>query len=270
MPGVWWAEHAWLGGPATMPGVVLEVKGDRFAAVTTHAPNPPEGAVRLWGLTLPGLANTHSHAFHRALRGRTHEAVGSFWSWRDLMYDVAARLDPDSYHRLARAAYAEMALAGFTAIGEFHYLHHAPGGAPYTDPNQMGLSLIEAAREAGVRLTLLDACYLEGGFGARLAGPQLRFGDGSSEKWIDRVGRLAPTGQTVLGAAVHSVRAVPPEAVVDVAGYAKSRGWPLHAHVSEQRRQNEDARSSGAPRRSSCWPARAPSGRRSPPSTAPT
>jgi formiminoglutamate deiminase len=156
------------------------------------------------------------------------------------MYDVAARLDPDSYRRLARAAYAEMALAGFTAIGEFHYLHHAPGGAPYADPNQMGLSLMEAAREAGVRLTLLDACYLEGGFGARLAGPQLRFGDGSSERWIDRVGRLAPTEQTVLGAAVHSVRAVPPEAVVAVAGYAKSRGWPLHAHVSEQRRENED------------------------------
>jgi formiminoglutamate deiminase len=196
--------------------------------------------VRLGGLTLPGLANTHSHAFHRALRGRTHETVGSFWSWRDLMYDVAARLDPDSYRRLATAAYAEMALAGFTAVGEFHYLHHAPGGAPYSDPNQMGVVVMMAARDAGVRLTLLDTCYLEGGFGAPLEGPQLRFGDGSSEGWIERVGQLAPDAGTMLGAAVHSVRAVPPEAVAAVAGYASSRGWPLHAHVSEQRRENAD------------------------------
>ena len=126
----WWARHAWLGGAGTTPDVLLEVKGDRLVAVTPGVPRPPAGATRLEGLTLPGLANVHSHAFHRALRGRTQLGPGSFWTWRDLMYEVAARLDPDSYLALARAVFAEMALAGFTAVGEFHYLHHQPGGAP--------------------------------------------------------------------------------------------------------------------------------------------
>src|SRR5580704_3823692 len=125
----WWAEHAWLGGSRTTTGVLLEVKDDRFEAVTPGVARPPADAVRLRGVTLPGLANVHSHAFHRALRGRTHEGPGSFWTWRDVMYGVANRLDPDSYLRLARAVFAEMALSGFTAVGEFHYLHHRPGGA---------------------------------------------------------------------------------------------------------------------------------------------
>jgi cytosine/adenosine deaminase-related metal-dependent hydrolase len=95
---------------------------------------------------LPGFANAHSHAFHRALRGRTHDEGGTFWTWRQRMYAVAARLDPDSYLALARAAYAEMALAGVTCVGEFHYLHHAPGGARYADPNVMGAALSQAPR----------------------------------------------------------------------------------------------------------------------------
>ena len=192
------------------------------------------------GLTLPGLANVHSHAFHRALRGRTQEAHGSFWTWRDLMYAVADRLDPDGYLRLARAVYAEMALAGFTAVGEFHYLHHGPGGVPYADPNVMGQALIEAARLSGVRLTLLDACYLEGGFDAPLQGAQRRFGDGTSAGWIDRVQCLRGDSRTRIGAAIHSVRAVPPLAMAEVAGWAGSRGWRLHAHVSEQRKEQTD------------------------------
>ena len=139
----WWASTP--GSAANAPvGVLLEVKEGRFAAVTPGIP-PPDGAIRLEGLTLPGLANVHSHAFHRALRGRTQEEQGSFWTWRQMMYDVADRLDPDRYLRLARAVFAEMALAGFTAIGEFHYVHHGPGGMPYDDPNAMGHALIEAA-----------------------------------------------------------------------------------------------------------------------------
>src|SRR6185503_14722368 len=112
-------------------------------------------------------ADAHSHAFHRALRGRTSRAAsggeGTFWTWRRQMYALADRLDPDSYHALARAAYAEMALAGISAVGEFHYLHHGPGGVPYEDPNAMGHALVAAAREAGLRITLLDTCYLAGG-----------------------------------------------------------------------------------------------------------
>src|SRR5499425_992457 len=98
------------------------------------------------------MANAHSHAFHRALRGITQVGLGTFWTWRERMYDVAARLTPDSYYALARAVYAEMALAGVTCVGEFHYLHHAEGGKPYSDPNEIGRLLILAAAAAGIRI----------------------------------------------------------------------------------------------------------------------
>ena len=116
----------------------------------------PLRAVPVRGLVVPGLANTHSHAFHRALRGRTQRERGTFWTWRDQMYAVAARLDPDTYLALARATYREMAAAGITCVGEFHYLHHQADGTPYADPHEMGAVLVEAARQAGIRLTLLD------------------------------------------------------------------------------------------------------------------
>jgi formiminoglutamate deiminase len=237
---LWWAERAWLGGSGTQPGVLLEVKEGRFASVTPGVTDPPPGTERLPGLTMPGMANTHSHAFHRALRGRTHEHSGSFWTWRELMYEVAAGLDPGSYERLARAVYAEMALAGFTAVGEFHYLHHGPGGVPYSDPNEMGLALIRAAEGAGVRLTLLDALYLQGGFDAPLAGAQLRFGDRDAEGWAARVSELAGGDGVRIGAAVHSVRAVSADEIVIAAGWATDRGLPLHAHVSEQQAEQRE------------------------------
>jgi formiminoglutamate deiminase len=236
----WWAERAWLGGPDTESGVLMEVRGGRFASVTAGVSVPPPGSERLPGVTMPGLANAHSHAFHRALRGRTHERPGSFWTWRDLMYDVAARLDPDLHRRLARAVYAEMAQAGFTAVGEFLYLHHGPEGVPYSDPNEMGLALIEAAGEAGVRLTLLDALYLRDGFDAPLAGPQLRFGDRNAECWMDRVSRLKDGDRVRIGAAVHSVRAVGVEGIEVAARWAADRDLLLHAHVSEQEREQRD------------------------------
>lgn len=145
--------------------VRMRVGGDRFTVVTVGV-DPEPADVRLAGVVLPGLANAHSHAFHRALRGRTHGGEGTFWTWRKQMYAVAARLDPDTYLALARALYAEMALAGITVVGEFHYLHHAPGGTSYDDPNAMGHALVEAAADAGIRLTLLDTCYLAGGLTA--------------------------------------------------------------------------------------------------------
>ena len=169
-------ELAWLGGEVAEPDVAVEVAGDRIAAVASGVP-APRGAERLAGLTLPGLANAHSHAFQRALRGRTHRGAGSFWTWREQMYALAERLDPDAYRRLARAVFAEMALAGITAVGEFHYLHHGPGGGRYDDPNAMGAALAAAAADAGVRLTLLDACYLHGGIGVEPGQVQRRFAD---------------------------------------------------------------------------------------------
>jgi formiminoglutamate deiminase len=231
----WWCESAWLGdGPADH--VLVEADGDRFTSVRSGV-SCPDGATRLAGLTLPGMANAHSHAFHRALRGRTHGGSGTFWTWRETMYAVAARLDPDSYLALARAVYAEMALAGITCVGEFHYLHHGPDGTPYADPNAMGHALVAAAAEAGIRITLLDTCYLAGGIGAPLAGVQRRFGDGAADAWADRVAALKPSPHARIGAAIHSLRAVPLSDVDTVVKAAA--GMPLHVHLSEQPAEND-------------------------------
>jgi formiminoglutamate deiminase len=186
-------------------------------------PAPLSGAVRLEGLTLPGLANAHSHAFQRALRGRTEQGTGSFWTWRELMYATAERVDPDTYVALARATYSEMALAGVTTVGEFHYLHR--------DGNAMGEAVIQAAAEAGVRLTLLDACYLRGGLES--------FRDASADAWAARVTGLRGSETVRIGAAIHSVRAVDFESARVVAAWAAEHGAPLHAHVSEQPDENE-------------------------------
>jgi formiminoglutamate deiminase len=245
-PGAaWHAELAWL-PDGVFADVLIEAGGDRITAVTAGVPAAavPAGTARLAGLTLPGLANAHSHAFHRALRGATQSGRGTFWTWRDLMYDVAGRLTPDSYRALATAVYAEMALAGITCVGEFHYLHHQAGGTPYADPNAMSQALLEAAAAAGLRITLLDTCYLSGGLSPAgdplpLAGAQLRFGDGDAAAWAARAGALRPGPGALAGAAIHSVRAVPPGQLGPVVAWARQRGAPLHAHLSEQLAENE-------------------------------
>ncbi|UJW35457.1 formimidoylglutamate deiminase [Saccharothrix sp. AJ9571] len=230
-----WCERAWL-PDGVADGVLLEVSGGRIDSVT---PGAPRTGTVLGGLTVPGMANGHSHAFHRALRGRTHHDRGTFWTWRERMYALAGRLDPDSYYRLARGVYAEMVLAGFTSVGEFHYLHHAPGGQPYDDPNEMSQALARAAVDAGIRMTLLDTCYLAGGFGVELGEHQLRFSDGDVDGWAVRAGAFRSESELVrVGAAVHSVRAVPAAQLPVVAEWAGAR--PLHVHLSEQRAENQD------------------------------
>ncbi|MCU1655914.1 MAG: N-formimino-L-glutamate deiminase [Pseudonocardiales bacterium] len=235
----YFAPHAWLPNGVT-PDVRIEVGDGRITAVTPDSVAQP-GDRRLDGLTLPGFANTHSHAFHRALRGRTHGDGGTFWTWRERMYAIAGRLDPDTYLALARATFAEMALAGVSVVGEFHYLHHSPGGVPYADPNAMGAAMLQAAAEAGIRITLLDTCYLSGGLGADgprpLAPQQLRFGDGNAERWAARVAALAPAPHARVGAAVHSVRGVPRDQLPAVV--AAAHGRPLHVHLSEQPAEND-------------------------------
>jgi formiminoglutamate deiminase len=153
------------------------------------------------------------------------------------MYAVAGVLDPDTYFALARATYREMVAAGITCVGEFHYLHHQPDGTPYADPNAMGHALLEAAREAGLRITLLDACYLSSGFGKPVEGVQVRYTDGEAIAWASRTQRLEGGAHAVIGAAVHSVRAVPRDALPVVAAAATER--PLHVHLSEQVAENE-------------------------------
>ncbi|MFK0255848.1 formimidoylglutamate deiminase [Streptomyces sp. NPDC090445] len=235
----YWLEHAWLGS-SVEPGVALDVSDDgRIAALRTGTATPPPGAEVLRGLTVPGLANAHSHAFHRALRSVVQVGSGTFWTWRDVMYKVAQNLTPDSYFDLARAVYAEMALAGITNVGEFHYVHHAPGGTPYADPNAMGEALIEAAAAAGIRITLLDTAYLSSGFGEAPNEHQRRFSDGTAEAWAERVSALKPRGHALIGAAVHSVRAVPADQLATVARWADERQAPLHVHLSEQTAEND-------------------------------
>jgi formiminoglutamate deiminase len=239
----YWLERAWLGDGDVVHGVVVTVEDGRFATVEAGVVESPAGAHRLAGLTVPGMANCHSHAFHRALRGRTQRERGTFWTWREQMYALADRLDPDGYFDLARAVYREMAAAGFTAVGEFHYLHHGPGGTPYDDPNAMSQALVDAARDAGIRITLLDTCYVTAGIGAPAEGVQRRFSDGSAEAWASRVERLEHLGgagdDVVLGAAVHSVRAVPRDQVAQVAAWAEHHQAPLHVHLSEQVAEND-------------------------------
>jgi formiminoglutamate deiminase len=263
----WLADLAWLPGQGLARNVLIEADADRFTSITPSAPSapltPPTPATpstppapsappateRLRGLTLPGFANAHSHAFHRALRATTQADRGTFWTWRDRMYEVAARLDPESYLQLARAVYAEMALAGMSCVGEFHYLHHQPDGRPYQDPNAMGHALIQAAAEAGLRITLLDTCYLAGGLDKSgvlpMSGAQVRFSDGDASRWAARVEALGPDDRGMIaaharaGAAIHSVRAVPPEYMHPVVAWTARWNAPLHVHMSEQRAEND-------------------------------
>jgi formiminoglutamate deiminase len=231
----WFAPYALLPSGIARD-VLLEESAGRFTDVRADA--DPADAVRLPGIVTPGFANCHSHAFHRALRGRTHDSGGTFWTWRTRMYAVADRLDPDTYLALARATYAEMALAGITSVGEFHYLHHGADGRPYDDPNAMGAALSEAAGDAGIRLTLLDTCYLAAGMSGEALDPtQRRFSDGTAAAWAARFDTLHDTERMRIGAAIHSVRAVPREQVTTIVAAAGER--PLHVHLSEQPAENE-------------------------------
>ena len=221
---------------------------------------------------VPAPINAHSHAFHRILRGRTHEGAdggaGTFWTWRDQMYAAAAELSPASYEQLATAVFAEMVTCGWSAVGEFHYLHHRVGGAPYggtgtgvgfgpgagtEQTHAMERALARAALAAGIRLVLLDTCYLQGGLDAdgrviALNETQTRFSDGTASGWLERHGRLAEalhaedagSGLVTLGAAIHSVRAVSPSDMADIAAQLDP-GTPLHIHLSEQPAENVSA-----------------------------
>ncbi|HWO61817.1 MAG TPA: formimidoylglutamate deiminase [Umezawaea sp.] len=222
----YWCEQAWL-PEGVVPGVLVDVVEGVVVRLSTS--DTPGDAVRLSGVVLPGFANAHSHAFHRALRGRTHDGGGTFWTWREAMYSVAASLTPESYLSLATSVYREMAVSGITAVGEFHYLHDRS--------NEMGEALRQAAVDAGIRLTLLDTCYLAGGIDVPVRGVQERFTDGTASAWAARVAELRPDPMTRIGAAIHSVRAVPREELAEVA--AAFPDGPLHVHLSEQPAENE-------------------------------
>ncbi len=198
-------------------------------------------------IILPGLATAHSHAFQRGLRGRTQRRAaeeGSFWSWRGLMYAFAEKLDPGSIYDLSRLAYAELALAGVTAIGEFHYVHHQADGTPYDDRIIMADAVVRAARDVGLRICLLRVLYNRAGKDRPAAGAQRRFSDGKVEDALEDVAAIAKRfkgdpGVTV-GLAPHSIRAVPRAWIREAHDLAEDGDMPLHMHVAEQRRELDE------------------------------
>ena len=221
--GKWHAEQAWLGRRAE--NVLIEVEGGRIKSVEEDVFAPAD-AVALKGWTIPGLANAHSHAFQRLLRGEVESGAGDFWAWRERMYRFAD-WTPADYFKHARLVFREMLEAGITAVGEFHYLHgHG---------NELGEALIDAAAQEGIRITLIDACYLRGGLDGRELEPeQLPFSDGDADAWARRVDDLGDGDGVRIAAAIHSVRAVDPESMRVIATWARERHAPLHIHLAEQ------------------------------------
>ncbi|MFE4544175.1 formimidoylglutamate deiminase [Arthrobacter sp. NPDC056727] len=248
----YWCEAALIeadGGPTVATGVRLETQDGRIAGLISGA-RPEPGDQVLNGVVFPAAANAHSHAFHRILRGRTHDGRGDFWVWREQMYRSAGELTPEKYEKLATAVFAEMVVAGFSSVGEFHYVHHQPDGRPYAERHAMELALARAAMAAGIRLTLLDTLYLAGGVGANgvaapLSGEQVRFGDADAHAWLDRLSSLRaqvsgafPPEMVSVGAALHSVRGVPEQDLKIVAEHLPA-DIPLHIHLSEQPAEND-------------------------------
>jgi formimidoylglutamate deiminase len=179
------------------------------------------------------MANVHSHAFQRDLRGfgERSEPKADFWSWREEMYRLAEALEPDSMREVAGRVYAEMAAAGYGAVGEFHYVHHRPDGSPYEEPNAMAIAAAEAAAAARLRIVLLPAAYHRGG--------HARFRDPSVDDYLARVDALRLAGHAV-GVAAHSVRAVPADWLSEIAAYAGTHGLVRHVHAHEQPRELEE------------------------------
>ena len=193
---------------------------------------------------LPGFVNAHSHVFQRLLRGHTHRSLSkedTFWTWRRAMYDAAQQLDPDRLYDVALLTYREMVEAGYTTVGEFHYLHHQPDGQPYAEPNAMAQAVIHAGRDAGIRVVLLMTAYAQSGFHQPPEEEQRRFCDSSVEALLSRVEALRLAGVPV-GLAPHSVRAVPEAWFRAIVEYCRVHLLPLHIHADEQVAEIEQCR----------------------------
>jgi formimidoylglutamate deiminase len=202
----------------------------------------PSEIISLHGVALlPGFVNTHSHVFQRALRGHTHRPLSkqdTFWTWRRAMYAEAKKLNPDLLYTKALMTYREMLAAGYTSVGEFHYVHHQLNGQPYADSNVMSEAIIQAAKEVGIRVVLLMTAYAQGGFNQSPEEEQRRFCDASVDAYLNRVEALRLKGGPI-GVAPHSVRAVPEEWFRAIAEYSHTNKLPLHVHADEQKAEIE-------------------------------
>jgi formiminoglutamate deiminase len=224
--------------------VRLTVTDGLLATVTANA-NAESTDIRVEAL-LPALANLHSHSFQRAMAGMTeHRAAGqdSFWTWRDLMYRFTARLAPDQIEAIAAQVFMEMQEAGFASVGEFHYLHHQPGGIPYADPAELTHRIYAAASQTGIGLTHLPVLYTYGGAGEQsLAEGQKRFGTTPDQfaRLLDgaRIGAKNLPPDTQVGIAPHSLRATSPAGLAEILPLAA--GNPIHIHIAEQPKEVAD------------------------------
>ena len=221
----------------------------------TREPEVAREIVRLKGrAALPGLTNTHSHAFQRVIRGRTERRTSehdSFWTWREMMYSAAERLSPEDIYDASRMAFLEMALSGITSVGEFHYIHRAPGGETYDDPNLTAKIVVEAARDVGLRIALLSVAYARSGFKTPMDERQKRFIEAEADRYLHNVETLQAelsredTKSAWVGIAPHSVRAVPLRYLREIINYSETAtqnsklktqnsSMPVHMHVAEQ------------------------------------
>ena len=249
------APQAWVQG-AWAYEVLLEVAADgTWRTVQPNATAQQQAtATRLHGPVLPGVVNAHSHAFQRAIAGLTERrsngagAADDFWSWRDRMYSAANRITPEQLEAIASQLYAELLAGGYTQVCEFHYLHNTQDGAPYANPAEMSLALVRAAQRTGMGLTLLPTLYMRAGFTATgLREDQRRFA--STPDGIARVVEAVQAhtqadaksdARINVGVAIHSLRAVSPPALMELAAYAKSGGLPVHIHIAEQTQEVDD------------------------------
>ena len=211
----------------------IAIEGGRVRGIVPVSPDAVDLGRKL---LIPGAVNAHSHAFQRLLRGRTQKAGAgedNFWSWREVMYHVAANLDVEGIRAASRQAFLEMLLAGITTVGEFHYVHHQPGGAPHADPNAMAHAVISAAADVGIRIVLIRTVYLRGDFDTPPAERQLRFCDRSLDESFERIDALGAG----IAIAAHSVRGVALPDIERLRNRYPDR--PLHIHAAEQRREVE-------------------------------
>jgi formimidoylglutamate deiminase len=233
LPELIYADGAFQSGRA----VTCNDRGE-IASISTDFSQP--GRLKNRAL-LPGLINSHSHAFQRVIRGRTEhrtQSKDSFWTWRQMMYSAAARLSPEDVYDASRMAFLEMALSGITSVGEFHYLHHSPDGQPYDDPNLLEKEVVRAARDVGLRIALLRVAYARAGYETEANPRQQRFIENDPETYLKNLERLitdlGSSTDAWVGVAPHSVRAVQLDYLRRVIEFGNEKKLPIHMHVAEQ------------------------------------
>jgi formimidoylglutamate deiminase len=238
------ADYTYLAGKFVPDVAVVFDPGSGSIVQITAEPLPPSIPVeRLPGRAiLPGMVNAHSHAFQRAIRGWTQwrppDERADFWSWREAMYRAVLRFTPDDIYAVSRFCFIEMLLAGYSTVGEFHYVHRDEQGNDYANPNELALQIVRAASDVGIRIVLLNSCYANGDVEKPLRPEQRRFATPDLDVFLGCTsalrGALQNSGQATIGLAPHSVRAVPRAWLRPLAEYARAQHMPLHMHVSEQ------------------------------------